>query len=55
MERTKTVIDIDGKRSITVKIPVDFIDRMLAEGNRQIELNVDDEKGILVIRPVDKK
>lgn len=51
MERNKTTVKIDGKRSVTMKLPIDFVDRMIAEGVKELDVNIDDEKGILVIRP----
>jgi len=54
MERKKTEIHLDGKRTVTVKLPVDFIDRVFAEGMDDVVMNIDDEKFILVIRPVEK-
>lgn len=34
-----------------MKLPIDFVDRMIAEGVKELDVNIDDEKGILVIRP----
>lgn len=52
MERTKKTIDIT--KPAVIRLPKDFLDRLLAEGITEVDLNVDDAACILVIRPVEK-
>lgn len=53
MERTKKTIDIT--KPAVIRLPKDYTDRLLAEGIKDVVMNVDDEKRILVIRPVENK
>lgn len=53
MERTKKTINIE--KGAVIRIPLDYIDRLRAEGVKEVTLNIDDEARILVIRPVEVK
>lgn len=52
MERTKKTIDIT--KPAVIRLPKDFTDRLLAEGVKEVVMNLDDVARILVIRPVEK-
>jgi len=56
MERTKKYINIE-KGYPVVKMPFDFIDRLRAEGVKQVSFNINDMEEYMTIRPVieDKK
>lgn len=52
MERTKKTINIEKKDTI-IRLPLEYVDRLRAEGVKEVIVNIDDEKRILVIRPVE--
>ena len=53
MERTKKTINIE--KNPVIRLPLEYVDRLRAEGIKEVVMNIDDEKRILVIRPVEKR
>ena len=53
MERMKKTIDITKKDAV-IRFPLEYVDRLRAEGVTEVKMFIDDEQRILVIRPVEK-
>jgi len=52
MERQKGRVNIE-KQYPVARIPEDFADRLRLEGVKSLSVNIDDEKRIIVIRPIE--
>jgi len=53
MERTKKTINIE--KNPVIRLPFEYVDRLRAEGVKDVVMNIDDKERILVIRPIDNK